>query len=329
MVKKNKITIRDIAKHANTSIASVSYVINDPETSHTSEETKKRIWESIKELNYTPDANAKRLKSGIKKVVGFVGPAVDNYFWATMIENMESTLSDRGYNLIIANARETPEKELNDIKQLSSGLVDGLILESTLTDCAVIDECVPKDFPLVFIDRSLQNCNHDAVFISNYTCIYEGVKSLINNGHKKIGYIAGLQRFSTTTERLRAYQDAMHDSNLDCSNFIRYETASDMNLDDILFDFVNNGITAVFVSLSRITYQTFIWLKKNNLSDKIALLGYHDDKSDFCAIESTGFISQPADLMGREAAELLIRRIESPNAPIKISSLQSELHLFA
>lgn len=323
-----KVTIRDIAERANTSIATVSYVLNNNTKHRISDETRQRILKCAEELHYRPNATAKSFKTGIKKTVGFIGPAVDNYFWASMVENMEQVLSNNGYSLIIANARENPDKEINDIKMLSSGLVDGLILESTLTDCQTIDQVVPEHFPIVFIDRALSNCRHDAIFISTYTCLYESVRNMIARNHQRIGFLAGLHHLSTTIERLRAYQSAMDDAHLSCGEFIRYEESVNDDLVSQLSDLVAQGCTALVASTSRITYAVAVWLKRNHLSDSIELLGCHDDVRDFEMIQSVGLISKPAAQMGQKAAETIIHRIQSPDAPISIVSLQSELHWF-
>lgn len=323
-----KTSIRDIAKHAGTSIATVSYVLNNSEKHRISDATREKILRSVKELNYIPDVSAKNFKSGKRNLVGFVGPAVDNYFWSVLVESMEAELSVHGYNLMVVNARENPEKEISDIKLLSSGLTDGLIIESTLSDCTLIDKSIPTNTPVVFIDRALANCNHDAVYVSNYTCMYQGVTALVDSGHTTIGYIAGLEHLSTTKERLRAYRDAIQDRGVAFSeSLVKYDDSSG-DIASKLSQLIEQGCSALVVSTSTLTYITAIWLHNENLKDKIALLGYHDDAKDFCFIQSVGLISQPAAIMGKKAAELLVQRIKEPEAPLTVLTLQSELHLF-
>lgn len=324
-----KVGIRDIAKQANTSIATVSYVLNGSEKHRISEETRQRVLKSAAELHYIPDAGAKSFKQRKRNLVGFIGPAVDNFFWASLVEHMESTLYANGLNLIISNAREDPEKELNVIKTLSAGVVDGLIIGSTIRDCLQIDSLVPKDFPLVFIDRMLINCRHDAVVISNYTCMYQAVSTLLSRGHTKIGFIAGLEHLSTTRERLRAYEDSMHDHGIAApESLVRFEKIEFSDISPLLSSLAEAGCTALVVSNCRMTDAASVWLEKQKLVGSLELVGYYDINAvSHSPIPAVGLISQPSGLLGSKAAEVLIRRITDPTAAFSVTTLQSDLHL--
>ena len=96
-----KVTIRDVAKLAGVSTATVSHTINN--TRYVSNETKEKVYNAIAELGYTPDASARSFRTGKKKTVGFIVPDIANKFFATMIESVETYLSAHGYHLIIAN----------------------------------------------------------------------------------------------------------------------------------------------------------------------------------------------------------------------------------
>ena len=127
-----KVTISDVAKLAGVSTATVSHTINS--TRYVSGETKEKVYKAIAELGYTPDASARSFRTGKKKTIGFIVPDISNKFFATMIESVENYLSSHGYHLIIANTKENPEREETNIRLLAAGLVDGLLIASTIED---------------------------------------------------------------------------------------------------------------------------------------------------------------------------------------------------
>ena len=146
-----KVTISDVAKLAGVSTATVSHTINS--TRYVSEETKEKVYQAIAQLGYTPDASARSFRTGKKKTIGFIVPDISNKFFATMIESVENTLSQAGYRLIIANTKENVEREENNLRLLSAGLVDGLLVASTMEDFQRFDSLIPAGFPVVLVDR--------------------------------------------------------------------------------------------------------------------------------------------------------------------------------
>ena len=118
-----KVTISDVARLAGVSTATVSHTINN--TRYVSGETKEKVYKAIAELGYTPDASARSFRTGKKKTVGFIVPDISNKFFGTMIESVEDYLSAHGYHLIVANTKESKEREETSIRLLTAGLVDG------------------------------------------------------------------------------------------------------------------------------------------------------------------------------------------------------------
>jgi LacI family transcriptional regulator len=121
-----KVTISDVARLAGVSTATVSHTINN--TRYVSEETKENVYQAIAELGYTPDASARSFRTGKKRTIGFIVPDISNKFFGTIIEAVENYLSTRGYHLIIANTKEDATREETNIRLLSAGLVDGLLV---------------------------------------------------------------------------------------------------------------------------------------------------------------------------------------------------------
>jgi LacI family transcriptional regulator len=326
---KNRASIRDVAEHAGVSIATVSHVIN--KTRNVSPATRNRVENSIKHLGYIPNSMARGFKTGSHKMIGCIIPDISNYFWAVIIEKIEEFLSSCGYHLIIINTKETAQKEIDGIKLLSSGMVDGLIIGSTLEDAQEIYEILPHGFPVVFIDRTPEHCFHDNVTISNYSSIYNAVVALIHHGHKKIGYIAGLKRLSTTKERLTAYNDAMSAYGLSVDDF--FVQAGDSMYTSASLPFtrlLQQGCSAVVVSNNVMAAEvmSYLFRERNQFPTKIDVIGYQEGIRDMFLIQPLGLISQPAEQMGQWAAQQILTRIDYPESPIRNLTLSSTLTLY-
>lgn len=207
-----KVTISDVAKLAGVSTATVSHTINA--TRYVSSETKDKVYRAIQELGYTPDASARSFRTGKKKTIGFIVPDISNKFFGTMIESVENYLSAHGYHLIIANTKEDMDREETNLRLLSAGLVDGLLVASTMDDFQRLDQLIPAGFPVVLVDRTFEEKKYSSVCVSNFQPIYRSVCRLAGKGDKRIGIIGGLPRLSTTKERISAYQQAMADCGL-------------------------------------------------------------------------------------------------------------------
>lgn len=325
----DKINMRDVAMAAGVSIATVSHVINN--TKNVSPSTKKKVEDTIKELGYVLNSVAQGLKTGTRKMIGCIIPDISNYFWAKIIEEIEATLSSFGYHLIIINTKETAQKELDAIKILSSSMVDGLIIGSTLGDATEINTILPKGFPVVFIDRTPDNCIHDSSTISNYTSIFDAAKALIQHGHEKIGYIAGLAHLSTSKERLQGYYDALLHHGIPIKDSL-IQRGNSMYTSALqpLMSLISEGCTAVITSNNVMAYDVmnYLYREREHLQSTIDVVGYQEGYRDVSFGEPFGLISQPSERMGQWAAQQIITRINNPASPLQNFTLSSSLTLF-
>ena len=314
-----KVSMREVAQHAGVSLATVSHVIN--KTRYVSDETIERVQKSIRELGYVPDPIGRILKTGKKNLIGFIVPDIANPVWATMIEEVESTVAAFGSNLIIANTKETANREIESLQLLASGIVDGLITATTLNDFEIIRNTVPAGFPMVFLDRAIKNCPCDTVLSEDYTAFYRGVEQLINDGHRHIGFIPGLMSLSTTRIRVNAYMDAMHDNGLPINEgFVQHNsTSTTSNLLPLLKNLLDARCTAIVVSNNVLLDDTLRDLRKLNLvaGRDISLLGQGVEGRLDSFSHPIDLLVQPTIEMGRQAGMQILRRINQPDASIQ------------
>ncbi|SDM63033.1 LacI family DNA-binding transcriptional regulator [Acetanaerobacterium elongatum] len=319
-----KANMRDVAKYANVSVATVSHVINN--TRFVAEETRQRVLASIVELGYSPDAMARIFKTGRKNLIGFIVPDIANEFFSTIIEEVEGVIGKENFKLIVSNTKETKSREAENIRVLASGIVDGLIIASTMESYHELEKLIPEGLPMVFIDRALPDCPCDTITISNYQSVYQGVEALILEGHSKIGYITGLPRLSTTAERLSAYRDAMEAYHLPVEEgFV--QTGDSMSKSAVLHvdALIGIGCTALVVSNNVMADDVLYYLNEKDIKigRDIAILGYNDGDRVNYNMRRMHMVRQPTVALGRTAGQQILDRIANVNLPVRHTMLQS------
>ena len=314
-----KVTISDVAKLAGVSTATVSHTINN--TRYVSNETKEKVYRAIAELGYTPDASARSFRTGKKKIIGFIVPDIANKFFATMIESVENYLSANGYQLIIANTRENMEREETNIRLLTAGLVDGLLVASTMDDFQRFDSLIPAGFPVVLVDRVFETKKYSSVCVSNFQPIYRSVCRLAGKGDRRIGITGGLPRLSSTRERISAYRQAMADCGLPVDEeLIQYGDSLENSACSCLNKLLEQQCDAVIVCQGMMASETIIYLHQKGiqLARDIDLVSFVDYDSEVYTLyaDQVDSIIQPVNELGEAAGEEILRRVEEPDAPV-------------
>jgi len=323
-----KVTIREVAKHAGVSTATVSHVLNG--TRFVMDKTKKKVLASIKALDYTPDVMARSFKQGRRHLIGFIVPDIINIFYSAIIEEIENTISKHNYRLVTVHTKETKAREADGIRSLASGIVDGIIVASTMESFSEIAPLKKPEFPMIFVDRLLPGCLCDTVLTNNYYSVSAGVQQLISDGHRRIGFITGLPHLSTTHERLEAYCDTLK------NNGIRVEDALICQADSmrqsaipLARGLLETGCTALVVSNNIMTEDVLFYLEENGIpigrKNGIDILGYNEGALTTHIIRSIHSIDQPSKAIGRAAGEQIIDRILHPEAPVRQIVLQATL----
>ena len=314
-----KVTISDVARLAGVSTATVSHTINS--TRYVSGETKEKVFKAIAELGYTPDASARSFRTGKKKTVGFIVPDISNKFFGTMIESVENYLSAHGYHLIIANTKENMDREETNIRLLSAGLVDGLLIASTMDDFSRLDGLIPNGFPVVLVDRTFEAKKYSSICVSNFQPIYRSICRLAGKGAKRVGIIGGLPRLSSTEERISAYRQAVADCGLaQEEGLIRYGDSMENSAQACLDELLAQNCDGIVVCQGLMASETIIYLHRKGIQPgkDIELVSFVDYDSNFNQLYANQMdtIIQPVEELGRAAGEQILRRIENPDEPV-------------
>lgn len=317
-----KVSIRDVATHAGVSIATVSNVINN--TRFVKEETRNLVLKSIDELHYSPNAAARSFKTGKRNMIAFIVPDISNPFFATLIEEVENVISKEGLSLLVINTKETKNREIESLKRLSSGIVDGFLIASTLENYSEMNEIVPEGLPVVLVDRLLAGAPYDTITVANYQAVSSSVEYLIKRGHKKIGFITGIPRISTTAERLEAYRDTMEKYDLLKDSLICTGTSMTSLVTENLDALLKQGCTALVISNNLMAVEALTILSRRKIRSEIELVGYKDSEQSQYGLQHMNLICQPVVELGRAAGRQLLERLKNPNMPVQKVLLQAE-----
>ena len=310
-----KATISDVARLAGVSTATVSHTINS--TRYVSGETKEKVYQAIRQLGYTPDASARSFRTGKKKTIGFIVPDISNKFFGTIIESAENYLSAQGYHLIIANTKESMDREETNLRLLTAGLVDGLLVASTMDDFARLDGLIPAGFPVVLVDRTFESQKYSSVSVSNFQPIYRSVCRLAAQGKRRIGVIGGLRRLSTTQERIAACRTAMADCGLpQDEDLILYGDSMEDSAPPCLERLLERGCDAILVCRGK-------GIRPREDLELVSFVDYDTRAYEFY-YDQVDRIVQPVEELGRVAGEQILLRVEKPDAPVVERVLTSE-----
>lgn len=200
-------SIKTIAKLANTSVSSVSRVLNN--SGYVSAEVRKNVEEAIKTLNYRPSSGARVLRSGRSRLVGVLLPSLDVQFFGILAHEMEQALFDLGYQAFICSTAESGAHEKRYISMLLSQRIDGVIVASAHEDFAHFEEFRASNVPIVALDRDLNGLESDAVRVDHERGGRMMAEHLIGLGHRRIAVTGAPAHSAPIHRRVAGIKDAL------------------------------------------------------------------------------------------------------------------------
>ncbi len=204
----NLSTIRDVAKEAGVSVATVSRVLNN--SGYVNEDTRKRVMDAIEKLNYKPNAVARSLFKKQSKMIGLIVPDITNPFFPQLARAVEDVTKQAGYTLVLCNSDNQIDKEQEYIEVLKQKYIDGfIIVTSTLKQ----EHIEGLGVPIVALDRAIDDST-PYVGVDNYEGAKMATRFLLNKGCKKIAHVRGSIGILTADERCRGYIDELQNLSL-------------------------------------------------------------------------------------------------------------------
>ena len=313
MVKKLKdATLKEVAQLANVSTATVSNVINN--TKHVSEDLKKKVYESMKVLNYKPNEIAKSLKVKQSRLIGILISDISNSFISKVVKGIESTLSEKGYNVLLCSTDSDVEKEKEYLKVLMGKRIDGLIISSSGAGNHY-DDLLKAKVPLVFLNRCPEHLPSNMVMTNNIKGAYMATEHLIKHGYKKIAIITGPMQYSTGRDRYIGYKRALEDYAISYHDELVLE--GDFTIEsgyELTKEIIESKmkIDAIFISNNSMSLGSYKYIKEQGLKipQDIALYGFDDPEWADVVDPPLSGITQPAFELGVYAAQKMIDTIQ-------------------
>ncbi|MCU1325648.1 MAG: transcriptional regulator, LacI family [Bryobacterales bacterium] len=176
-------------------------------------ETRGRVLQLMRELNYRPNLAARALVTGRSLIVGCVVPGLMNSFYAEIARGLTNVFRRKGYGLVLATSEEEPELERQEIEQLLARHVDALIVATTQEDRASIDRIEEQGVPYVLIDRHVEGVNSNFVGVDDESIGQIGTEHLIQAGCRRIAFLSA-DRLSPSRGRMAGYMKTLAIHNL-------------------------------------------------------------------------------------------------------------------
>ena len=195
--------IREVAKRARVSTATVSRTINRPGT--VMPETAARVWQVIRELKYLPNTHARSLVSGRSRTLGLIVSDVTNPFFPELIERFEDLAIEHKYELLIASTRYDPERMALAVGRMLERTVEGMAIMTSEMDPVLTEQIARRNVPMVFLDGAAEGECVGNVMVNYEQGINEAVDHLLELGHTRIAFISGPLRLKSALIRRSAY----------------------------------------------------------------------------------------------------------------------------
>jgi len=213
-MKLGQATIKDIAKELNISSSTVSRALKD--YPGISEETKNKVKELAKKLNYRPNAVALSLRKSKSSTIGVIIPEVVHFFFSTVISGIEEIAYANGYNVILLQTNESVDREVAAVETMITNQIDGLLVSYSkeTTNFEHFKKLMNYNYPIVFFDRLPNLENTINVTVNDFSGAYQAVKHLIGQGYTKIIHLAGPENLKISKDRKEGYIKALTEAGL-------------------------------------------------------------------------------------------------------------------
>lgn len=319
-----EVTIYDIAKELNFSVATVSRALRDDPV--VKPKTKKKVLDLAEKRGYRTNYFASSLRNRKTHTIGVIMHELNSHFMVSVLAGIEKVLSETDYDIIIAHSGESGLKEISNANNLFHKRVDGVIasLAYDTPNLTHFDQFTAKNIPVIFFDRVEENSSGTKVIINNFNAGYIATKHLIDQGCTRIIHMTGNLTRNVYFNRLEGFKAALKEHNIrfkenylivnDLQKKASVEAAKHIAKMNPLPDgiFVTNDISAA------IMMQTFKEIGIR-IPEDIAVVGFNNDIVSTIVEPNLTTINYPGINMGEVAARNLVNHLKG-NGDIKLTS---------
>jgi len=293
-------TLKDIAKEAKVSLATVSYVLNGTRTF--SPETMRRVHEAAERLGYTPNRIARTLRSGRSETLALLLPDIANPFFPLLAQKIEEAAEARGFALLFFDSHGDPEREAEALTRIAEYRAGGVIwIPSSAKKAVEVDQ------PLVIVDRPLPG--YDNVYADHDQGGELQAAYALQQGHSRILLLSGPQYLPGLRARREGFVRKVRGE----ADFREVEVPISIDLPEAALEAILDFAPTIVVAASDIiAIGALKALKSSGIAvpDQISVLGYDDIPWASLVQPELTTVRQPVDELALRAVELLLRRVE-------------------
>jgi LacI family transcriptional regulator len=327
---RSRSTMHDVAALAGVSLKTVSRVIN--QEPNVSADLVGRVERAAALLDYRHNLTASNLRrtGGKTRTIGLLLEDVANPFSSTIHRAVEDASFRRGIVVLAASLDEDPERERRLAAGFVSRRVDGLIVAPAGTDHSYLLNELRAGLALVFIDRPPAFLDADTVVTANRDGARDGVRHLIEHGHRKIAYLGDLGTIATANERFAGYREALRKAAIAPDDaLVRQGLHSIQAAEEAVTELLqlprHHAPTALFTSQNMVTVGAVKALRRIARQHEVALVGFDDILLADLLEPGLTVIAQDPTAIGTAAADLLFRRLDGDTAPTRLVLVPTRL----
>ncbi|APG18901.1 DNA-binding transcriptional regulator GalS [Kosakonia radicincitans DSM 16656] len=303
------ITIRDVARHAGVSVATVSRVLNN--SALVSQDTRETVMKTVAQLGYRPNANAQALATQVSDTIGVVVMDVSDAFFGALVKAVDTVAQQHDKYVLIGNSYHEAEKERHSIEVLIRQRCNALIVHSkALSDeeLAGFMEQVPG---MVLINRLVPGYAHRCVCLDNVSGAVMATRMLLNNGHQRIGYLASSHHIEDNDLRRDGWFRALEEQGIVAPDSWVGTGSPDMQGGEAAMVELlgrNLQLTAVFAYNDSMAAGALTALKDNGIAvpQHLSLIGFDDIPIARYTDPQLTTVRYPVASMARLATELAL-----------------------
>lgn len=305
-------TVKDVAREAGVSLGTVSNVLNGKIS--VKQETKDKVYDAMKKLNFQYNMNASALRTKTTKNIGLIIPTIVNPYYPELARGVEDALINENFTLFLCNSDRNLEKEQQYVDALLSKGTDGLILVKSKLSGASLRQIAART-ALVLVDHDGESSHRfSQINVDDVNGIIQGMNLLKQNGHKKIGFISGLQDAYSSICRIRTFRECLANWGVSCPAEYIVEgnfswNSGYMAAEQLLA--LPDRPTAIFAANDIMAMGAMRAISDQGLRvpQDISVLGYDD--IEFCnlSVPPLTTIHQPKYQVGAEASRLLLKML--------------------
>ncbi|WP_266365743.1 LacI family DNA-binding transcriptional regulator [Tellurirhabdus rosea] len=324
-MKNTPVRIKDIAQSLNISISTVSRALRGMPEIHP--DTRRAVMQLAEEMDYQPNQLATSLAKSRTRTIGVIVPNLSYYYFSAMLNSIEDAALQAGYSVLVCQTNESSLREVTQIQNLLRSQVEGIIISlSRDTDnYQHVERLTRRNFPLVLFDRYADDIPASKVIVDNHEAAFKATEHLIEQGCRRIGFLAGPPQLLLSNRRIAGYQDALRKHGLPVENHHIFHcdyTQENTIMQTLALMSLPQPLDGLLTISDRIAYPALYVMKQRGLRipEDLAVVSFNNEPVSAYLSPSLSSVSQPIQEMGLETVRLLLAHLESGDEAVPVET---------